>query len=195
MEETSDILKILLEHTESLELKENIYLNTVNILKKCFEENERLKKIKPPIIKECDVKILLQNCLDKSECIIKIHKIERIFTNEHGSHYHNIYYNINNGSEKISKITAMEGFCIFSEKYCKIYKPKTIRFESEDVKITYRIDDTLKHILDESLYHIKYKTFDFDEDDTEESREYFNHYDFYRKTFEWIHSFLCCVEI
>ncbi len=192
MTDISEVLKTLLEHTESLDLQENIYLNTVNLLKKCFDENEKLKKIKPPVIKECDIKIRLQNCLDSKECLIKIHKIERIYTNDVGCHYYNIHYSINNGQTKIHKITHIEGFEIFSEKFCRIYKPKVIRFEyTDDIKMTYRLEETLRHIVDEHNYGNKYKTFEYDSEDEEDSRMCFNHYNFYREVFQWIYFSVC----
>jgi len=192
MDDISDVLKSLLEHTESLEIKENIYLNTVNLLKKCFEENEKQKKIKPPVIKECDIKIKLQNCIDSKECLIKIIKIERIYTTEIGSHYYNIHYNINNDDFKILKINHAEGFSFFAEKYCRIYKPKVIRFEyTDNVKITYRLEETLKHIVEEHIFSNKYKTFEYDSEDEEDSRLCFNHYDYYREVFQWIYFSIC----
>jgi hypothetical protein len=192
MNDVSEVLKVLLEHTESLELKENIYLNTVNLLKKCFEENDKQKKLKPPVIKECNIKIKLQNCLDSKECLIRINKIERVYTTEIGSHYYNIHYSINNDEYKILKINHAEGFSFFSEKYCRIYKPKVIRFEyTDNVKITYRLEETLKHILEEHTFSNKYKSFEYDEDEEEDSRLCFNHYDFYREVFQWIYLGVC----
>ena len=192
MSDVSEVLKSLLEHTESLELKENIYLNTVNLLKKCFEENEKLSKIKPPVVRECDIKIKLQNCLDVKECLIKIHKIERIYTNDIGCHYYNIYYSVNNGQNKIHKINHIEGFEMFSEKFCRIYKPKVIRFEyTDDIKITYKVEETLKYIVDEHNFGNKYKTFDYDSEEEEDSRLCFNHYNFYREVFQWIYYSVC----
>jgi hypothetical protein len=192
MEDISDVLKILLEHTESLELKENVYLNTVNLLKKCFEENEKQKKIKPPIIKECDINIKLQNCLDTKECLLKIHKIVRIYTNDIGCHYYNIHYSINNGQHKLLKINHAEGLEFFSEKLCRIYKPRVIRFEyTDDIKITYRVEETLKHIVDTHIYGDRYKTFEYDSNDEDDSKLCFTFYDFYREVFQWIFYSVC----
>jgi hypothetical protein len=192
MNDISEVLKTLLEHTESLDLKENIYLTTVNLLKKCFDESEKIKRLKPPIIKECDIKIKLQNCIDSKECLIKLNKIEKIYTNDIGCHYYNIYCSINNGESKMLKINHAEGFEMFSEKFCRIYKPKVIRFEyTDDIKMTYRLDETLKHILDEHTYSDRFKTFEYDEDDEDNSKLCFNHYDFYREVFQWIYHSVC----
>jgi hypothetical protein len=191
-DDISDVLKSLLEHTESLDLKENVYLNTVNLLKKCFEENEKQKKIKPPVVKECNIKIKLQNCLDSKECLIQLTKLERVYTSENGCHYYNINYSINNCETKILKINHIEGFEMFSEKFCRIYKPKVIRFEyTDNIKMTYRLDETLKHILDEHVYSEKYKNFEYNAEDEERSEICFNHYDFYREVFQWIYYSIC----
>jgi hypothetical protein len=192
MSDVSEVLKALLEHTESLELKENVYLNAVNLLKKCFEENEKQKKIKPPIVKDFNIRIRLQNCLDTKECLIRIHKIEKIYTNDIGCHYYNIHYSINNSQIKILKINHIEGFEFFSEKFCRIYKPKVIRFEyTDDVKITYRLEETLKHIVDEHKFGNMYKTFEYEDEEDEDTKLCFNHYDFYREVFQWIYFSVC----
>jgi len=192
MTDISEVLKTLLEHTESLDLQENIYLNTVNLLKKCFDENEKQKKINPPVVKDFNIRIILQNCIDSKECLIKINKIEKIYTNDIGCHYYNIHCSINNGQLKLLKISHAEGFEMFSDKFCRIYKPKVIRFEyTDDIKMTYRLDETLKHILDEHVYSDKYKNFEYNTEDEERSEVCFNHYDFYREVFQWIFYSVC----
>jgi hypothetical protein len=189
--DTSEVLQEILEHIGNLNLQENVYLNSVNILKKCFEENEKIKKLKPSIVKDCNIKIKLQNCLDSKECLILINKIEKVYNIDYG-HYYNIHYTINNSVVKILKISHLEGFDFFSEKFCRIYKPKVIRFEyTNEVKITYKLEETLKQIVDEHKFNDKYKTFEYDEDDEEESRFCFNHYNFYKEVFQWIYFSTC----
>ena len=188
---TSEVLQEILEHIGDLNLQENVYLNSVNILKKCFEENEKIKKLKPSIVKDCNIKIKLQNCLDSKECLILINKIEKAYNLDYGF-YFNIHYTINSGINKILKLSHLEGFDFFSEKFCKIYKPKVIRFEyTDDVKITYKLDETLKQILDEHIYSNKYKNFEYDEDEEEDSKTCLNHNDFYKQVFQWIYYATC----
>jgi hypothetical protein len=192
MSDISEVLKTLLEHTESLDIKENVYLETVNLLKKCFEENESIQNTKPPVIKECNVKINLQNCMCNKECIIKISKIEKIYVNEYDCHYYNIHYNINNGIQRIHKSTYLDNFGFFANTFCKLYRPKVVRFEyNDDIKITYKVEDVLKHMVDLHTYNDRFKTFHFEDEDEDISRLSFNHYDFYKEVFMYIFDFMC----